>query len=616
MDQGRQRASKPLGSPQLFRPGAPRKKANGGADPLLLAPDVLDDATRRELLHDVLRPRRASPSAMDHPRQPHPSPGAAGDVAPEKEPFANQLRSRVRSGSNTNGDDLVTAMASRLKDLEAKHRAYQAELQELHTKYRQLNDRYQHERQLREEAETAVLTLYDEKELLEAQLREMEVAHGSGGPRHGERGTQATAGSNPAATPPAATFGLFGGDFVDGAGDATAASAGSGAAPAAPTHFLNTARSGTVLFSPQKGGVSPGPAANAAPDARRTDAGSSPSPPQQQQQQQRGRRHSAETVDVELLRKNARILSDYVGWKGVVKQGNQAGIRERDVVRVVLYKNGICVNQGPFRPYGWALCDAFLDDLTEGYYPYEFKEKYPDGFPIEVTDRTTETCETDKNGAVRGGNPSSSSAAPTAAGPSFPKEGGRRLGGGDGQQRVHTLDEHKSGAGYTPVSADEFLKRVPAQKVTAGGQLVAVREGVAALMGIAAKGSTESPASGTVKHVSAAEAAYRRAVVQQSASPEGAPAAAAAVACPMVLGHLIAFLIRTPNGQKVMLHMAPDDTVAALRREFVAAVPTFQAVQYELYQALPEKREWKEHQRTLASMGVEKTCTLMVKLLK
>lgn len=56
----------------------------------------------------------------------------------------------------------------------------------------------------------------------------------------------------------------------------------------------------------------------------------------------------------------------------------------------MVYANGIVVNQGAFRPYGWPLCDAFLHDLIDGYYPYEFKDKYPDGFPVEVIDKTKE----------------------------------------------------------------------------------------------------------------------------------------------------------------------------------------------------------------------------------
>ncbi|AYU83926.1 hypothetical protein, conserved [Leishmania donovani] len=614
MNNGRRRTSKPSGSPQLFR-ASPPKKDGGLSDPLLLSPDVLDDATRRELLQDVLHQRRASPSSVDRPSN---SGAVPGGTDTDKEPFARQLRTRVRSGSNSNSDILVTAMAARLKDLESQHKAYQAELKELHAKYRQLNDKYQRERQLREEAETAVLTLYDEKELLEAELREMEVAHAcaSGAKNnhplspHNRAGkvtddTQASPSNSPPAPSRAVKVDLFSGDFTDGStGDGAKATEKKG-----PTHFVNTARPDIALFSPQRVGGLPGNR-----QAASAVAGSSLQPP--------CRRYSVSSVDMELLTKNARILSDYVGWKGVFKQGNQAGIRERDVVRVVVYKNGICVNQGPFRPYGWALCDAFLDDLIEGFYPYEFKERYPDGFPIEVVDRTGETCETVRAGAAYGNE----AASQANAGPLFPKEGGRRLGAapqnpGRSPERVHTLDEQKN-IGYTPISVEKFLKKVPAQKVTASGQLLSVRDGVAAFMGVGATGASSASAPRaleTIKHVSAAEAAYRRRVAQQqqqqhqSASP--VTAASGAVSS-MFVGNLIAVLIRLPDGQKITLHMAPEDTVASLREEFVAAAPSFREVRYELCQAFPLKQEWNEHQRTFASLGVEKSCTLMVKLMK
>ncbi|CAM44323.2 conserved hypothetical protein [Leishmania braziliensis MHOM/BR/75/M2904] len=608
MDNGRQRGSKPPGSPQLFRANPP-KKGGHPSDALLLSPDVLDDATRRELLQDVLRQRRASLSPVGRLS----GPGAvAGDVHTDKEPFAHQLRARVRAGSSANSDNLVAAMAARLKDLESKQKAYQAELQELHAKYRQLNDNYHRERELREEAETAVLTLYDEKELLEAQLREKEAAHARASNatnnhpppplnRVGKvtHSTQASPSHAPVTPLRAVKVDLFSGNFKDHHSDDGAKATGK----AGPTHRVDTGRPDTVHLTPQRvGGL---------PDNRNAAsavAGSSPKPPHS--------RHSVGTVDVELLTKNARILSDYVGWKGVVREGNQAGIRERDAVRVVVYKNGICVNQGPFRPYGWALCDAFLDDLIEGFYPYEFKERYPDGFPIEVVDRTSETCETHRIGAAHG----SGVASLENAGPLFPKEGGRRLGGarpnsGRNPHRVHTLDEQKKNIDYAPVSAEEFLKKVPAQTMTAGGQLVSVRNDVAALMGVAATSSSASQVSRTIKHVSAAEVAYCQKVTQQQRSASLVNAATVATSS-MFVGNLIAVLIRLPNGQKIKLHMAPEDTVAALRKEFVAAAPNFQTVRYELYQAFPLKQEWNDHQLTFASLGVKKSCTLMVKLIK
>jgi UBX domain-containing protein 11 len=642
MDGGPRRVLKSPGSPQKYRPGGPLKrnaKPTTLNDPLLLSPDVLDDATRRELLHEVLRPRRASPSTLEPLSVPDSA--NSGDRARqqqqhagEKSPFANQLRARVRAGSQ-NSDDLLTAMASRLKDLESKHKAYQSELQELHAKYRALNDRYQRERQLREEAETAVLTLYDEKELLEQQLDALEEreTRDSANETSAEAPVSSDNRSSPnhhgSATPTLtlttsrtreeSKFDLFNGDFKAGGEE--------GKRPT-PTHFTNTARPGTLLFSPQKSKME----VNGGGPVQCSKAA------QQQTRTEKSRRHSAATVDVALLQKNARILSDYVGWKGVVTQGNQGGICERDVVRVVVYKNGICVNRGPFRPYGWALCDAFLDDLTEGYYPYEFKEKYPDGFPIEVTDCSSETCYLDENGTARAQGAAKKSVGATTA--ALPKDGGRRLGGASpkagGQPRpAHTLQDCKDGEGYSPVSTSEFLSRVPAQRVTASGQLVSVRDDIAALMGVkgnatpnGAPNASGGP-SATVIRAAAAEAASRRAQVHHEQHPHESPASPPHhrsddqhVPSPNtsrnsthVTANMVAVLVRLPDGQRITLQLAPEDTVAALRRELGTAAPQLASVSYELYQAFPAKCEWCDHQRTLASYGVyEKTCTLMVKL--
>ena len=171
-------------------------------------------------------------------------------------------------------------------------------------------------------------------------------------------------------------------------------------------------------------------------------------------------------------------------------EGQRRVLKEREKVFLCVYRDGICVNGGPFRPYGWALCDAFLNDILEGYYPYEFKDRYPDGFPVQLVDRSMERCPTvggghqqqqkDKKG--QGGNGSGAS----------PATGGRRLGTSleDNQPsnsgvsgNVATLDDQKRTEGtFKPMTREEFLKKLPERYVGPGGRLVNVRQGVEELV--------------------------------------------------------------------------------------------------------------------------------------
>lgn len=183
-------------------------------------------------------------------------------------------------------------------------------------------------------------------------------------------------------------------------------------------------------------------------------------------------------IDIALLQRNAQILSDYVGWKQIVtsKDGHKGCIRDREVVRVVIYKNGICVNNGPFRPFGWPLCEAFLQDLAEGYYPYEFKEKYPEGYPLEVTDRHEEECD------------------PYHPQKSSPSSGGGGGGGSFASKNPHSaLRAWENDGGYQPVSQNEFLQKLPVKAITSTGRLVDVRDTIASIL----NGGEKNPASST-----------------------------------------------------------------------------------------------------------------------
>lgn len=590
---GNRRPSKPLApsapkSPQKFRPRGKQE-----VDELLRQPDVLDRETRRAIVQDVMGGGARLPAASSANVGPTSTEGS-GEIGA----FPSQLRERVRAGSGSGGgggsDELLTVMTARLRDLESRHKAYQEELKEMHTKYQRVTDELERERHMREEAETAVLTLYDEKELLEAQLhsliKEMESPYGN--PKtveHRPANESNRAHGSPISPSGAAQvkngkpFDLFSGDYVDGESPPLSPrSLEAQKKNGSPVHFVNTAEPGKPLYSPRKeSGVGTGP-----PSIAKSNRCNQGAPPQ----------CDALPVDPELLKKNARILSDYVGWKGVVRDGQKGGLRERDVVRVVLYKNGICVNSGPFRPYGWALCDAFIDDLAEGFYPYEYKEKYPDGYPIEVVDRTKEECD------VSGGRAASPAAG--RANVSDPSSGGRRLGG-----NVHSLHDAEQG-GYTPISREEFLKKMPAQKVTKSGQLVNVRDDVAALMG---EKRNAPVALNTVRHVSSAEADYRLGcgANQNSAGTKSTPVANHEAA--MIIGDLVALLIRLPDGRKITFHMNPTDTIAAVRAEFMKAVPEFRENTFELCQAFPYARTLAEHHRTLTSLGIVKSCALMVR---
>jgi hypothetical protein len=294
--------------------------------------------------------------------------------------------------------------------------------------------------------------------------------------------------------------------------------------------------------------------------------------------------------DYEKFLTKCEHLTATVGFVGVSTSGkNQAttgataSLKHRDVVRIVVFADGITVHGGAFRPYGWALCDAFIQDILDGFFPYEYRDRYPDGFPIEVVDRRGEAflaaaTEARAQQARQGAGPYKNIATLV---------GGRVLGGaavGDGL------------AGAT-VSRADLLKRLPQQHITPTGKIVDVRAGVAAFLA-GPTGAAPAPpppprthydaGAGTTRVPTAAGEAYdvKNGVsigvpVGASAVQSAAPSAAAATA-----GRAMAHLqVRFPDGQRMQLRLYVDETVGALRAAVCKALQDHPHLAHALFGA-------------------------------
>ncbi|ESL05233.1 hypothetical protein TRSC58_07132 [Trypanosoma rangeli SC58] len=518
---------------QKFRLPATQQLSN------ILKPDVLDDEVRQRIVRDVM-----GGVAMTGGHRPLPEMSAPLNRQNHEGNYPANLRDRVSSGSG----DLLSVMAQRLKTLEAQQKAYRMELKEKMEKLSCAEANYREEKAKREGAEAMVVELYDEKQELERLVEDMQRFLADYGlkwvgdnaeEKKKEKGTNSqghehfafakkrnSLSSKPATLKP---FELYAGDY----------------------------NNETPVLSP-----SPTPRASGTGDT----STQKPSP--------EGRKTSCKTcraatlpVPIEVLQRHAKILSDHVGCRGVVTNGKQGGIKELEVVRIIVYQDGICVNGGPFRPFGWPLCDAVLDDLAEGFYPYEFKQRFPDGFPIEVIDQTSVCCGKGNEGKKSGGN-------------------------------VKDLRDVQGGKGHQPVSKEEFLKRLPDTRITTNGRIVSVREAIANIVG-------HPPKTETLRHVSESE----RRVAGENRATE-AKSGDAAVSSPHRIQGLVAVLVRFPSGIKVTLHLAPENTIADLRRELKSAVPTFNAA-YDVRLSFPAVT-YTDDTKTLRELGLLTSCTLMI----
>ncbi|ORC90336.1 uncharacterized protein TM35_000081340 [Trypanosoma theileri] len=539
------------GSPlQKFKPRGAQRLTD------ILKPDVLDDDTRRRIVRDVMMD--AGPNQRSNSEGSHPA----------------NFRDRVAGGNG----DLLSAMAQRLKTLEAQQQAYRMELMEKTEKLSRAEARYESEKSKREEVETAMLELYNEKEELERQVEEMHKFLADYGlrwvgdkndkinSRKGSRGGISSRKSTTSPLTPGITdpigerFELYAGNYTN----ATPVISRS------PTPTSGRKSNPTIQQDHLSKVI-------ARKDSRNVD-------------------HPTLPVSIDVLIRHAKILSDHVGTKGVVSNGKQGGIKEREVVRIVVYQDGICVNGGPFRPFGWPLCDAVINDLAEGYYPYEFKDRYPDGFPIEVIDKTSVRCTPVSSGS---GNNNNSS------------------GGANRRDNIHSLHQGEKNS-HQPLSREEFLTRLPATRITPGGRIVTVRDNIINMMenGNKVKGgkiensNKKNSEESTVRHISEAEKRTEENKCKSDPTNGNNDNATNGALPPNRIKGLVAVLVRFPSGRKVALNLSPDNTIADLRKELKIALPSFNK-NYDIRLSFPAVT-YSDDRKTLRELGLLTNCTLMV----
>ena len=124
----------------------------------------------------------------------------------------------------------------------------------------------------------------------------------------------------------------------------------------------------------------------------------------------------------------------------------------------ILYISGIMLFRGPFRPYTSDNARSFIADVMDGYFPAEFKDKYPDGVAFEIKDSSDKTY--DDQMKEHEANEES---------------GSFKVFGGVGK----TLNSPK-------MKTQEFLNRLP-EKIICGGEVIPIRKDIADRLAVTAE---------------------------------------------------------------------------------------------------------------------------------
>ncbi|KAM9606551.1 UBX domain-containing protein 11, partial [Morphnus guianensis] len=98
---------------------------------------------------------------------------------------------------------------------------------------------------------------------------------------------------------------------------------------------------------------------------------------------------SKHQIDFDLILENVKDLNVLAG-EGISQIEHTPGgarLRQPEPLPLTLYQNGIAMSNGPFRPYEDPSTQQCLQDIMDGYFPSELQMRYPDGIPLQVTDR-------------------------------------------------------------------------------------------------------------------------------------------------------------------------------------------------------------------------------------
>ncbi|XP_053467054.1 UBX domain-containing protein 11 isoform X1 [Ictalurus furcatus] len=160
------------------------------------------------------------------------------------------------------------------------------------------------------------------------------------------------------------------------------------------------------------------------------------------------------SVNFDLVLQNIRDLNVLAGEGGtrITFVPGGAKLTQQPAVDLQLYSNGMVMFHGPFRPYTEPHTQRFLQDLMDGFFPTELKDRFPHGVLFQVDDRREEDFRAE-----------------------FPGKG--HTVGGSEQEVMRYRQEASKTHSCVPdrkLSMQQFLNKLP-ERVVKGGNVINIR---------------------------------------------------------------------------------------------------------------------------------------------
>ncbi|XP_004394846.1 PREDICTED: UBX domain-containing protein 11 [Odobenus rosmarus divergens] len=275
-------------------------------------------------------------------------------------------------------------------------------------------------------------------------------------------------------------------------------------------------------------------------------------------------------VDFDRLLASLKDLSELVvdSDTQVTPMPGGARLHVLEPIPLKLYRNGLMMFDGPFRPFHDPSTQRCLRDILDGFFPSELQRLYPDGVPFKVSDLRNQVYP--ENGL----DP-------------FPGEG-RVVG----RQRIHKpLDRmERPGSGLT---AEKFLNRLP-KFVIRKGEVIDIR----------------GPIRDTLQNCCPLPARIQEIVVE---TPALAAERERSQESPESAAPLLSMLrIKSENGERAfLLMMRPEDTVGDVRT-LLAQARAVDATTFEIISTFPPT-VYHDDTVTLQAAGLVPNAALLLR---
>ncbi|XP_012975604.2 UBX domain-containing protein 11 isoform X2 [Mesocricetus auratus] len=276
-------------------------------------------------------------------------------------------------------------------------------------------------------------------------------------------------------------------------------------------------------------------------------------------------------VDFDRLLASLQDLSELVveGEAQVTPVPGGAQLRTLEPIPLKLYRNGIMMFDGPFRPFYDPSTQRCLRDILDGFFPSELQRLYPDGVPFKVSDLRNQVFPEDGLG-------------------SFPGEG-RVVG----RQKVRKASDRVEDTSGSRMTAEKFLNRLP-KCVIRQGQVIDIR----------------GPIRDTLQNCCPLPAPIQEIIVE---TPALASERQRSQESPnMPVPPLSMLRVKSENGEQAfLLMMRPDDTVGDVRN-LLAQARDMDPATFEIFSTFPPM-VYQDDSLTLQAAGLVPNATLLLR---